>query len=120
MKNDMSTASGGTGSLISLGGNLETPRDSKPSDYPSVGPSGAAGMSSGAGQLVKQTMNQEGARHAADSGENTPSVWGQAGKEFMPSVNKGEGGSPSTSVSIPGSIDCNTGQMSPNAVAQTY
>ena len=45
------------GTLTKLGGNLDTPRDSKPSDYPGVGPSGAAGMSSGDGQLVKKSAD---------------------------------------------------------------
>lgn len=46
------------GTLISLGGNLENPRDSKPSDYSAVGPTGAEGSSSGEGQLVKQSPTQ--------------------------------------------------------------
>jgi hypothetical protein len=40
------------GQLITLGGNLENPRDSKPSDYPAVGPSGPAGQAEGANKLV--------------------------------------------------------------------
>ena len=104
--------------LIKLGGNLESPRDSKASDYPAVGPSGAAGMQSGAGSLVKQTMNQEGPQHSQDSGEHTQADWGKA--EWTVGVNKGEGGSPSTAVSIKGSVDFNTGQMSPPSYLQTY
>ena len=102
------------GSLVSLGGNLESPRDSKPSDYPAVGPSGAAGMSSGAGQLVKLTEAQEGPRHTEDAGEQTPSTWGVEDRGFVVEKNKGEGGSPSTAVSIPVSIDCDSGQIVPN------
>ena len=106
------------GKLISLGGNLENPRDSKPTDYPSVGPSGAAGSSSGAGKLVTQTTNQEGPRHTEDGGENTPSEWGIDG--MVVAVNKGEGGTASTSLSIKGSVDLSTGEMSPEAKDQTY
>jgi hypothetical protein len=102
------------GTLISLGGNLEHPRDSKPSDYPSVGPSGAAGMSSGAGQLVKQTDAQEGPSRTQDSGEQTPSVWGKA--DFPVQVNKGEGGSPSTAVKCDWSVSLETGAISPDLV----
>lgn len=46
------------GTLVKSGGNLENPRDSKPSDYPAVGPTGAEGSSSGEGQLVKQSPTQ--------------------------------------------------------------
>ena len=106
------------GSLTKLGGNLESPRDSKPSDYPAVGPSGAAGEASGAGQLVKQTLNQEGPRQSEDSGENTPSVWGKV-EGYAVAKNKGEGAGQS-SLSYKGSVDCKTGQMSPEAVDQTY
>ena len=106
------------GTLTKLGGNLESPRDSKPSDYPAVGPMGAAGEASGAGQLVKQTMNQEGPRHTQDGGENTPSEWGKAdGFTVAKSKGEGEGGS---SLSIKGSVDFNSGQMSPEACKQDY
>ncbi len=104
--------------LIKLGGNLESPRNSKASDYPAVGPMGAAGEASGKGQLVKQTMNQEGPRHTQDGGENTPSVWGKDG-EFAVQKNKGEGEGGS-SLSIKGSVDLKTGQMSPEACKQDY
>jgi hypothetical protein len=100
------------GTLIALGGNLENPRDSKPSDYSAVGPSGAAGTSSGAGQLVKQTFNQEGPRHSSDGGENTPSNWGEAGKEY--SVGRASEGS--TSISIPESVNLITGHVEPNVL----
>ena len=43
--------------LIKLGGNLESPRDSKPSDYPAVGPSGSAGEASGEGKLVMKSAD---------------------------------------------------------------
>ena len=109
------------GSLISLGGNLEDPRNAKASDFGSGDyASGPAGSSSGAMQLVKQTTTQEGPMHTADSGDQTPSVWGQAGKAFPVAKNKGEGGMASTSVSYKGAIDCNTGQMVPNSEQQTY
>jgi len=45
------------GTLIKLGGNLEQPRDSKPSDYSGVGPSGSAGEASGAGKLVVKSAD---------------------------------------------------------------
>jgi hypothetical protein len=106
------------GNLITLGGNLEDPRNAKASDFPAVGPMGAAGESSGAGQLVKQTTNQEGPRNTQDSGDQTPSVWGKDG-EFTVTKNKGEGAGQS-SLSYKGSVDFETGSMVPNAVAQTY
>ena len=108
------------GGLIKQGGNLETPREAKGSDWPNVGASGPAGESSGAGKLVTQTENQEGAGRNADSGWGTPSVWGKAGTEYKIGVSKGEGGMASTAVSIKGSVDCKTGQMSPPAQDQTY
>ena len=107
------------GSLVKLGGNLESPRESKPSDWPNVGASGSAGEASGAGKLISQTENQCGPRHTEDSGDNTPSKWGSDGG-FTVGKSKGEGGMASTSISIKGSIDCVTGQMSPNAEEQTY
>ena len=106
------------GGLIKQGGNLESPRDSKATDWPNVGSSGPAGQASGANQLVKQTTEQEGPMHTQDSGVRTPSVWGKA--DFPVGKSKGEGGMASTAVSIKGSIDCETGQMSPNATEQTY
>lgn len=107
-----------SGRLISLGGNLDSPRNSKASDYPAVGPQGPAGEASGAGQLIKQTTNQMGPMHTQDSGDQTPSVWGKAG-EFTVEKNKGEG-TGSSSISYKGSVDFNTGSMSPDATAQTY
>ena len=103
------------GSLIALGGNLENPRDSKPSDYPAVGPSGAAGSSSGEGQLVKQSVNQEGPRHSQDDGDQTGAKWGKA--DWTIGKSTGGGG---TSVSYKGAVDFNTGQMVPCSVDQTY
>jgi hypothetical protein len=101
------------GSLISLGGNLEQPRLSKPSDYPAVGPSGPEGSSSGAGKLVSQNLNQEGPQHSQDSGEHTGASWGKA--EWTVGVSKGEGGSPSTAVKCAWSVDLSSGQTIPNA-----
>ena len=107
------------GSLISLGGNLEDPRNAKASDFGSGDyASGPAGSSSGAMQLVKQTTTQEGPMHTQDDGESSASVWGKA--DFPVGKSKGEGSMASTSLSIKGSIDLNTGQMVPNAVSQTY
>lgn len=106
------------GGLISLPGNLESPRQAKPSDWSSVGPSGAAGESSGAMKLVKQTQNQEGPMHTQDSGDQTPSVWGK-NAEFSVGVSKGEGVGQS-SLSIKGSVNMKTGQMEPEACKQDY
>ena len=100
--------------LIKLGGNLESPRESKASDWPNVGASGSAGEASGAGKLISQTENQGGPRHTQDSGDNTPSKWGSDGG-FTVAKSK----SNSTSVSIKGSVDLVTGQISPN-VAESY
>ena len=106
------------GSLISLGGNLEDPRNAKASDFGSGDyASGPAGSSSGAMQLVKQTTTQEGPMHTEDSGDQTPSVWGKA--DFPVAKNKGEGGMASTSVKCDWSVDLSTGQTSPNA-AERY
>lgn len=93
---------------------MEQPRDSKPSDYPAVGPMGAAGESSGAGKLLKLTMNQEGPRHSEDSGENTPSVWGKV-DGYTVMKNKGEGAG-QTDVKCDWSVDFKTGQTVPNAM----
>lgn len=100
--------------LISLGGNLCCPANSKPSDFTVGGPSlGAAGsMPAGENKLISQTTNQEGTRHTQDSGPGTPSVWGKA--DFPVTVSTGEGGGPSKAVSIPQSVDFSTGQISPN------
>lgn len=107
------------GSLIKLGGNLSTPRDAKPSDFGSGDyASGPAGSSSGAKQLVKLTVTQEGCQHTQDSGPGTPSVWGKA--DFAVGKSSGEGGMAATSLSYKGSVDCKTGQMSPSAQDQTY
>ena len=107
------------GKLIALGGNLESPRESKASDWPNVGSSGSVGEASGAGKLIMQTENQCGPRHTQDSGDNTPSKWGMDGG-FTVAKNKGESGSAPASMSIKGSIDLETGQMSPDATQQTY
>jgi hypothetical protein len=106
------------GKLIELGGNLDSPRNSKPSDYPAVGPTGPAGQAEGANKLIKQTSNQEGPMHTQDSGDQTSSVWGKA--DFPVGKNAGEGGGSSTAVSIKGSVNCETGQMSPEAMDQKY
>jgi hypothetical protein len=97
--------------LIKLGGNLEDPRNAKASDFPAIGPMGAAGMAEGAGKLVEQTMLQEGPRHTQDSGENTPSDWGKD-EGLTVSVNKGEGAG-STSVSWSGNVDFESGKFTP-------
>lgn len=106
-----------SGGLIKLGGNLEDPRNAKASDFSAVGPMGAAGESSGAGQLVKQTLTQEGPRHTQDGGENSSSVWGKDG-EFPVVKNKGEG-SGQSSIKCDWGVDFETGQSVPN-VASKY
>ena len=113
----MNTSSG-MGSMIKLGGNLEDPRASKPSDWPDVGPTGSAGMESGAMKLVKQSMEQEGPMHTQDSGDMTPSVWGKA--DFPVGKSKGEGGMMSTSVKWDCAVDFKSGQTVPNAMDDKY
>ena len=106
------------GKLIALGGNLENPREAKATDWPSVGPSGPEGSSSGDGKLVTLTEAQEGPRHVRDDGENTPSNWGKD-YGFAVTTSKGEGGTASTAVKCDWSVDLSTGQTSPNAMLDT-
>jgi len=68
MENNTSSIGGG---LVKLGGNLENPRASKPSDYPAIGPMGPEGMAEGEGKLVKQSTNQTGPRNAQDRRPDT-------------------------------------------------
>lgn len=110
-------------SLIKLGGNLEDPRNCKPSDFPAVGPSGPAGMEAGMDKLVKQTMTQEGPMHTEDGGSGMPVPTDRSrviSENFKVEVNKGESGMKPMDVKIPGAVDFSTGQMSPNAMLQTY
>jgi hypothetical protein len=78
-------------SLVSLPGNLENPRNTTASDFPSSGGM-KAGMAEGKNELTKQSENQEGPRHAEDSGDGTPSVWGKGGKGFSVGQSKSETG----------------------------
>lgn len=110
-------------SLIKLGGNLEDPRNCKPSDFPAVGPSGAAGMTSGQDKLAMQTQNQWMPRHTEDDGPGTPVPTDRSrviGENFKVSMNMGEAGMKPTAVSIPGSVNFKDGSMSPEACKQTY
>lgn len=110
-------------SLIKLGGNLASPGLSKASDYPAVGPSGPEGMAMGQNKLIKQTMTQTGPRHTEDDGDGMPVPTDRSrviSENFKVSVNGGEAGMKPTAVSIPGSVDLMTGQMSPVAMLQTY
>ena len=91
--------------LVKLSGNLESPRQCKPSDFPGVGPTGAAGSASGAGQLVKMSEAQESPRSTQDSGDQTPSVWGKA--DWKVGKSTGGGG---TSVKTSYSVDLETGK----------
>lgn len=103
------------GKLIALGGNLESPRESKGTDWPNVGASGPAGQESGRNKLISLTENQEGPQHTQDGGEGTPSVWGSDGG-FTVMKNKGESGTAPASLSYKrGGVDFETGQMSVNA-----
>jgi hypothetical protein len=52
--------------LMKLSGNLESPRQCKPSDFPGVGPTGAKGEAKGAGELVKQSKEQVSPQDAKD------------------------------------------------------
>jgi hypothetical protein len=115
MENNTSSIGGG---LVKLGGNLENPRASKPSDYPAIGPMGPEGMAEGEGKLVKQSTNQTGPRNAQDSGDQTPSVWGKDG-EFPVQKNKGEGAG-QTNVKCDWSVDFETGDISPSIVNEKY
>jgi hypothetical protein len=109
-------------SLITMSGNLLYPRDCKGSDFPDIGPTGAAGESSGSNQLVKQTVTQCAPRSTEDDGPGTP-VPGDRSRviasNFKVTPNKGEGAGQST-VSFKGSVDLKTGQMSPPSWSQTY
>ena len=103
------------GTLVKLGGNLETPRDSKPSDYPAVGSTGPVGdKEPGEGSLVKLSPGQERPRHTQDSGDNTPSVWGKADW----TVGKANEGS--TSISCPVSVDLEKGYFVPDVRTKPY
>ena len=103
------------GDLMKLNGNLESPRQCKPSDFPAVGPSGSEGSSSGAGQLVKQTAEQESPGSTQDNGDQTPSNWAKDTWKVGKSI--GEQG---TSVSFKGGVDLCCGSMVPNAKEQKY
>jgi hypothetical protein len=109
-------------SLITMSGNLLYPRDCKGSDFPDIGPTGAAGESSGSNQLVKQTVNQCAPRSTEDDGPGTP-VPGDRSRviasNFKVTPNKGEGVGQST-VSFKGGVDFSSGQMVPNARDQKY
>ena len=100
--------------LIKLGGNLESPRQCKPSDFPAVGPSGPEGEAKGAGQLVQMSEAQESPRSTQDDGDQTPSHWG---KDTW-TVGKNTDGR-GTAVPIKVSVDCVSGQMVPCAKEQT-
>jgi hypothetical protein len=93
------------GDLTKLGGNLESPRQCKPSDFPAVGPSGPEGSSSGAGQLVKMSEEQESPRSTQDGGDQTPSNWSKDTWK----VSKSTGGQ-GTSVSFKGNVDLKDGK----------
>ena len=101
--------------LIKLGGNLENPRNSKPSDYPAVGPTGAEGMSSGEGALVKQTDNQWRPMGTQDNGDQTPSVWGKA--DWTVGKSSADAG---TSVACPVSVDLKDGFVAPDVRTKPY
>ena len=99
------------GDLIKLGGNLESPRQCKPSDFPMTGGSGPAGMASGAGKLVELSEEQESPRRVQDDGDQTPSHWGK--DVWKVGKSSSEAG---TSVKAPRmQIDLETGSMVPNA-----
>lgn len=110
-------------SLIKLGGNLEDPRNSKPSDYPAVGPMGAAGMAMGQDKLVPMTTNQWMPMHTEDGGPGMPVPTDRSrviSENFKVSMNGGEAGMKPMAVSIPGSVDFKTGSMSPTFDKQKY
>ena len=103
-------------SLIKLGGNLEDPRNSKPSDYPAVGPMGAAGMAMGKDKLATQTQNQWMPMHTEDDGPGTPVPTDRSrviSENFKVSVSGGEAGMKPTTItqSWPCGVDLKDGQM---------
>lgn len=110
-------------SLVPLGGNLASPDMSKASDYPAVGPSGAAGMESGMDKLVKQTTNQMGPMHTEDGGPGMPVPTDRSrviSENFKVEVNKGESGMKPADVKPlwPCGVDFENGQMTTNATMQ--
>jgi hypothetical protein len=110
-------------SLITLGGNLESPGDSKASDYPAVGPSGPAGMAMGKDKLVKQTVTQEGPQHTEDDGPGKPVPSDRSrviSENFKVSTNGGEAGTKPGEVKPlwPCGVDFEDGQMTTNATMQ--
>lgn len=112
-------------SLITLGGNLLEPRNSKPSDYPAVGPMGAAGMESGMDKLVPMTTNQWMPMHTEDDGPGTPVPTDRSrviSENFKVSVNGGESGMKASTItqSWPCGVDLKDGQMLVVAEKQTY
>jgi len=100
------------GDLIKLGGNLESPRQCKPSDFPMTGGSGPAGMASGAGKLVELSDEQESPRRVQDDGDQMPSNWSK--DVWKVGKSSSEAG---TSVKAKrDQVDLITGAMIPNAI----
>lgn len=109
--------------LVSLPDNLTNPREVKSSSFPSIGPSGAAGMAMGQDKLITQSQNQWMPMHTEDDGPGTPVPTDRSrviSENFKVSVNGGEAGSKPGAFSIPCSVDFKTGQMSPVSEKQTY
>lgn len=100
--------------LVPLSPSQVDPYRVKGSDFPAPKGMPKAGEMSGQDELATQSANQVSPRAAEGEGDNGPSVWGKGGTEFKVEQNKGEGGQPSTSLSIGCGVDFGSGQISPN------
>jgi hypothetical protein len=76
------------GTLTKLGGNLESPRDSKPSDYPAVGPSGPAGQAEGVDKLVVKSADPS-EPSAFKVGKSSAEVGTSVKNEYSVNLNTG-------------------------------
>jgi hypothetical protein len=96
------------------------PYRAKGSDFPvshvdaRTGQSGTHGFKSGYNELVGQSVNQEGSRHAEDDGSLTP-VPADRGRVvasgFPIEINKGEGNSDTGEIGIQQMVDLQTGYV---------
>lgn len=105
--------------LIKLGGNLESPRDAKATDWPNIGSTKPKDFTAGQDQLIKLTSEQEGPRHTEDGGDGQPVPTDRGAvvaKHFKVAKNS-EG---NKSVSFKGSVDLKSGQMVPCARDEKY
>lgn len=98
-------------------------------DFPNKGGSGA-GPKPGHDDLLSESELQTGPRHnedagAGEGGYGTPTQWNSGGRSpkvsagFPVSKNKGEDDEPSTSVSIPESVDLISGKLTCSGYKET-